>query len=173
MTLVFRTRSLTSLDLASLARIMTHESQDLPISTFPALKILPLCPAVLCESWGSNPGPHAYTASALATEPPAQLPNHFLEDFPCKFLLLVLITASLDSKCQCSRCRGSRGFMDISRRRLHWQVEAMIPLMDKGPAGVGLGNLDIKGECLCYRFQGVLAVMRLKSRGITAEFGIK
>ena len=51
--------------------------------------------------------------------------------------------------------------------------EVMIPLKDKKPAGVGMGNLDIKGECVCHRFGGSLAVTRLKSSGITTEFVIK
>lgn len=50
--------------------------------------------------------------------------------------------------------------------------EVMITLMDKGLAKVGLGNLDIKGKCLCYGFWRAPAVTRLKSRGIAAEFGI-
>lgn len=53
------------------------------------------------------------------------------------------------------------------------QKNAALALTDEGPAKVGLGNLDIKGECLCYRFWGALDVTRLKSRVIAEEFGIQ
>lgn len=51
--------------------------------------------------------------------------------------------------------------------------EVLMTVTDMGPAKVGLGNMNIKGECLCYRFWGALDVTRLKSRVIAEEFGIQ